>query len=96
MHLRRLTSEYNVGQSSAAVGVQHVGPHVHRVLQAAVAAAQPRQGGLGVVEQGGRGGRVEERTPRRGAHGVFQQGELVQLDGRWRREKIATKMQRIS
>lgn len=80
----RLTGEYDIGQSSAAVGVQHVGPHVHRVLQAAVAATQPWERSLGVVERGG--GRVEAGAPCCGAHGVFQQSELVQLVGRWRRE----------
>jgi len=75
--LKRLTGEDDVGQPPAAVGVQHVGPHVG-VLQAA---AQPRQGGLRVVEQ--RGGRVEVRAAarRHRAHGVLQQSELVQLDG---------------
>lgn len=94
-----LTCEYDVGQSSAAVGVQHVGPHL--VLQIAMAATQACEGSLGVVEQGGGGrggGRVEARTPRRGAHRVFQQIKLVQLAGRWRREngKRQKKMQRIS
>lgn len=82
-----LTCEYDVGQSSAAVGVQHVGPHL--LLQIAMAATQACEGSLGVVEQGGGGrggGRVEARTPRRGAHRVFQQIKLVQLAGRWRRE----------
>lgn len=80
----RLTGEYDIGQSSAAVGVQHVGPHVQRLLQAAVAATQPWERSLGVVERGG--GRVEAGAPCCGAHGVFQQSELVQLVGRWRRE----------
>lgn len=77
-------SEDDVGQTSAAVGVQHVGPHVHRVLQAAVAASQPRQSSLGVVERGGRGGgrRIEAGPPCCGAHCVFQQAELIQLIGK--------------
>lgn len=82
-----LTGEYDVGQSSAAVGVQHVGPHVHRVLQAAMAAPQPRERSLGVVERGG--GRVEAGAPRCGAHRVFQQCEVVQLAGRWQTEENA-------
>lgn len=84
-----LTSEYDVGKTSAAVGVQHVGPHVHRLLQAAVAAAQSWEGSPGVVERrGGWGrGRVKARTSCCRAHRVFQQTELVQLHGRWWRDR---------
>ena len=90
-----LTSEDDVGQASAAVRVQHVGPHVHGVLQAAVAAPQSREGSLGVVEQGGGG--VKARPPRRGAHRALQQRELVELDGRWQRKNgKREKVQRIS
>lgn len=48
----RLTCEYDVGQPSAAVRVQHVGPHMGRVMQAAVAAPQAGLSCLGVVERG--------------------------------------------
>lgn len=80
----RLTSQDDVGQSSAAVGVQHVGPHVRWVLQAAMAANQSWQCSLGVVKWGG--GRIETRASCCGAHGIFQQRELVQLGGRWKEE----------